>query len=62
MLLCLCSHARPKELVMHEIQHVFQAQVTNLLEQSPCRVLVKPAEGGPPLILWVWPICIVYPF
>ena len=23
--LCLSSHARPKELVMHEIKHAFQA-------------------------------------
>ena len=34
MLLHMCSHTRPKEPVMHEIQHVIQAQMANLIMAS----------------------------
>ena len=34
MLLYLCSHVRPEKPVMHEIQHVLQTQMANLITAS----------------------------
>ena len=41
---CLGSHVRPEEPVMHEIEHVLQAQMTILI--------VAPSESNLPLCSW----------
>ena len=34
VLFCLCSHVRSEEPVMHELKHVLQVQMTNLIMAS----------------------------
>ena len=43
MLLHLCSHARPEEPVMYEIQHVLQAQMPILIMASSESNLAMPS-------------------
>ena len=44
VLLSLGSHARPEEPIMHEVKHILQAQITNLIIAS--------SESNLPLCSW----------
>ena len=40
MCLCLYSHLRPKEIVMHQVEHSFKAYMANLI--------MAPSQSGVP--------------